>query len=364
MLMVPPARAQSPDDLKRAAGYSTLHAGDAVLAGATDGRGSADVAKATKYELTTAIAQLPTQVAAARYSALHAGDAVLVFQHDSVVFEQYQNGWKAEAPHPLASGTKAFGCVLAALASGDKLLNLDQPTPQIDPQIAQILGATTVRQLLNLTSGLSADENGNLIRVSPPGQRFAYGGVSFLVFNQLLASKVPDGDVVAYLKRRIFTPLGITSVTMQPGNLASGAALTARDWGRFGELLLDRGRAPNGRQLVPAAGLAECGKGSDANPYYGMGVWLNPAPLDRGPAPHAPPSLRSGRRLGVTVQRADSTDRIISAPDLPHDLLLAAGTGGQRLYILPSQGLVVVRFGHNTGPDFKDDQFLRLLFGN
>jgi CubicO group peptidase (beta-lactamase class C family) len=305
---------------------------------------------------------------AAAYSAAHAGDAVLVFHHDSLVFEQYQNGWKAEQPHQLASGTKTFTC-----GSADGLLQLDKSVvaqmdpqmtqmTQMDPQMTRILGATTVRQLLNLTSGLGVDENGKLVRVSPPGQKFAYGGVSFLLFNQLLAAKLPDGDVIGYLKRRIFTPLGITSVTMQPGNLASGAALTARDWGKFGVLLLQRGRW-RGRQLVPAAAVAECGKGSEANPFYGLGVWLNPAPLDRGSDSLAPPSLRSGRRLGATVQRADSTDRIINAPDLPHDLMLAAGSGGQRLYILPTQGLVVVRFGHNTGPDYRDGEFLRLLLG-
>jgi hypothetical protein len=61
------------------------------------------------------------------------------------------------------------------------------------------------------------------------------------------------------------------------------------------------------------------------------------------------------------VDRAGPTDHLIQAPDLPHDLLMAAGTGGQRLYVLPSQGMVAVRFGHNTGPDYRDDAFLRLL---
>jgi hypothetical protein len=61
------------------------------------------------------------------------------------------------------------------------------------------------------------------------------------------------------------------------------------------------------------------------------------------------------------VERAGPKDRLILAPDLPHDLRLAAGTGGQRLYLLPGAGLVVVRFGHNTGPDYRDDVFLRTL---
>src|SRR5512143_5725 len=69
----------------------------------------------------------PSFMAAARYSAEHSGDAVLVYRRDSLVLEQYQNGYDGRSPHPLASGTKAFACVLAALGVGDRLFTLDEP---------------------------------------------------------------------------------------------------------------------------------------------------------------------------------------------------------------------------------------------
>jgi CubicO group peptidase (beta-lactamase class C family) len=50
-----------------------------------------------------------------------------------------------------------------------------------------------------------------------------------------------------------------------------------------------------------------------ANPY-GLGAWLNAPVPTRTPAPG--------------VQRAGRADRLILAPDLPHDLWLAAGAGG------------------------------------
>jgi CubicO group peptidase (beta-lactamase class C family) len=302
--------------------------------------------------------------AAARYSAEREGDAVLVFRHDSLVFEDYQNGYQAAAPHPLASGTKTFTCVLAALGQADGLLALDEPVGRTLPEFRDGLKAgVTIRELLNLTSGLEPDLSGSgsgayadaviLPMVARPGQRFAYGGASFHVFGELMSRKLQGEDLVAYLRQRIFAPLGIDveywlrDAAGHP-HLAGGAVMTAREWGRFGLLLLDKGRW-HGRQLVPSAALAACGRGSAANPWYGLGVWLN----TRVPTQPPPPG----------VERVESKDRLIFAPDLPHDLLLAAGARGQRLYILPTPGLVVVRLGHNTGPEYKDDVFLRTLLG-
>ncbi len=294
--------------------------------------------------------------AAAQYSAQHDGDAVLVFRGDSLVLEEYQNGFAAGGAHWLASGTKTFACVLAALAQGDGLLTLDEPVARSIPEFTadSELARVTIRQLLNLTSGLGVDPASNkLARDAGPGVRFVYGGVGFVLFGEVLTRQLHGEDLLAYLGRRVFDPMGIAPSgwerddTDRPG-LASGAAFTARAWGQFGLLLLHRGRW-RGRQLVPRDGLAQCGRGSESNPGYGLGVWLN------APDPTAPPP--------VGVVRAAPADHLIHAPDLPHDLWLAAGSGGQRLYILPSAGLVAVRFGHNTGPDYRDDAFLRLLLG-
>lgn len=301
--------------------------------------------------------------AAARYSAEREGDAVLVFRHDSLVLEDYQNGFDGAAPHPLASGTKTFSCVLAALAAGDGLIRLDQPLARDLPEFRgdSLRRRVSLRQLLSLTSGLQPDFTARtadygaalaLPMVAPPGSRFAYGAAPFHVFAELMRRKL-GGDPVEYLRRRALRPLGITVAfwvrdTAGRPHLAGGAMMTGRDWGVFGLLLLHQG-SWHGRQVVPAAGLAECRRGSAANAGYGLGLWLN-APTPTGPAP-------------AGVLRAGPEDRRLAAPELPADLYLAAGAAGQRLYVLPTPGLVIVRLGHNTGPEFKDDAFLRLALG-
>src|SRR5688572_12531586 len=71
-------------------------------------------------------AQSPTPARfreAADYSRAHAGDAVLVLHGDRIVFEEYHNGYRAETPHMLASGTKSFSCAIAVVAIQDGLLS-------------------------------------------------------------------------------------------------------------------------------------------------------------------------------------------------------------------------------------------------
>ena len=50
--------------------------------------------------------QTPNFTRAADYSTKLVGQAVLVQQGGQVIFERYDNNWYADAPHPLASGTK------------------------------------------------------------------------------------------------------------------------------------------------------------------------------------------------------------------------------------------------------------------
>jgi hypothetical protein len=47
--------------------------------------------------------------------------------------------------------------------------------------------------------------------------------------------------------------------------------------------------------------------------------------------------------------------------EAPTELLAGIGSGYQRLYVVPSKNLVVVRFGN--GSRFPESEFLRRLFG-
>lgn len=161
---------------------------------------------------------------AADYLKDRNGHAMLVYHRDKLVFEEYFNGWSADKPHRLASGTKSFSCAMLAAAIEDGLLKLDEKVAHTiiewkdDRRMSQI----TIRQLLSLTSGIYG---GSTREPSPsyaravsiagakfwPGERFQYGPIPYQVFGELMRRKLAQRNesVEAYLKRRILDPIGL-----------------------------------------------------------------------------------------------------------------------------------------------------------
>jgi CubicO group peptidase (beta-lactamase class C family) len=134
---------------------------------------------------------------------------------------------------------------------------------------------------------------------------------------------------------------------------ATGFELTAREWARFGELLLGNGHY-HGQQIVPAALLREALTGSQANPSYGLTFWLNSqAPNGR--------EADVERMLDLPWQNAQWTNVCI-CKDAPADMAVALGSHFQRLYVIPSLNVVVVRQGSEA--KFSDAHFLKLLLGH
>lgn len=134
--------------------------------------------------------------------------------------------------------------------------------------------------------------------------------------------------------------------------LATGFKLTAREWARLGALVLGRG-VYRGRQIVPEITLQQAFVGSSANTTYGLTFWLNrQAPIGR--------EIDIENMLDLPWQRADWMN-ICICKDAPADMLVALGSGYQRLFIIPSMNALIVRQG--WGAKFSDANFLRLVLG-
>lgn len=295
---------------------------------------------------------------AARYSEANGGRAMVVMKSGQVVFEDYADGVNPEQGRFLASGTKSFSCAIALLGVQDNLLTLDEPVANTiiawkrHPQKSKI----TIRQLLNLTSGITGGNIGDVPSYESairkplsafPGTRFQYGPVPFQIFGEVMRRKLAARGMAEsplnYLDSRILQPIGLKydSWTNQNGqpNLPSGAVINAREWAKYGVLILNRGRW-QGRQLLDSRLLNQCFQGTTANPAYGMTFWLNKDGFTPSGAP---------------MQQIHATS---------DSMVMAIGSGGQVMFVLPEQNLVVVRQGignQQPGKRFNRERFLKLL---
>lgn len=308
--------------------------------------------------------------AATAYSDAHRGVAVLVLENGKVVCDTHTG--TADTPYELWSGTKSFVGVMAAAAVQDGLLTLDEPASftltewKDDPQKRAI----TIRQLLSMTSGQPSIIGKpptyrsalDVALTAAPGERFQYGATPLQTFGEImrrkLVAKGESGDLLAYLDRRIFKSIGMHYAAWRRGAdgnplLPQGTQITAREWAKFGEFIRAGGKV-GGRAIVDPAAFAAMFRGSAAHPGYGLTWWLPRA--SRVPDP-------------ITAE----TDIGRRATELPNDLVEAAGAGDQRLYVIRSKKLVIVRqatlniaalaAGKVERSGWSDADFLVLLLG-
>lgn len=309
---------------------------------------------------------------AARYSESKRGVSVLVLQNGRTIFEHYANGGSARGRWPIFSGTKSFWGIAALAAVRDGLFKLDDPVSDTitewkrNPRKSQIV----IRELLSQTDGIEAasrlqrpsirDRNAMAILlpvIAEPGRSFIYGPSHVQIFSELLRRKLKGRSVIDYFEARVANRLGLSRLNYKKdarGNPlpATGFELTAREWARLGELVLGQG-SYHGRQIVPAALLREAFSGSSANPSYGLTFWLNRQAPDGREADME-------RMLDLPWQSGEWTNVCI-CKDAPPDMVVALGSGYQRLFIIPSLKAIIVRQGSNAR--FSDAHFLRLILG-
>lgn len=301
--------------------------------------------------------------AAAAYSRSAGGTSFLAIQNGQTVLEQ-----NAREAHKIYSGTKAFWGLAALAAQEDGLLSLDDrvaatiPSWEADARKARV----TIRQLLDFSAGLEpvyrlhnddpGDRDAIAIRapiVADPGSRFIYGPAALQVFHAILKEKLKGESTTRYLERRVLRRMRLGSqryLKDSAGNplLAAGWILSAKQWARLGEVAL-KGGAP----IVGPGSMEQCWRGSGANRAFSLGWWNNR---------QAP----GGREFDIEAMLVPKWHRqswggAILCRDAPSDLVACIGSGNQRLYVIPSMNLVVVRFGSSR--KFSDAQFLKLLAG-
>ena len=283
-------------------------------------------------------APLPGCAAAIAYSEARNGVALLVLEDGKVRCRSTD----IATPQELWSGTKSLVGLMAAAAVQDGLLTLDERASDTlaewknDPEKANV----TLRQLLSMTSGQASTvgrPQGYLHSLKAPlsalpGSKFQYGPAPMQIFGEVMRRKLSasgqNPDPQAYLERRLLAPLGVRIGAWRRGAdgnplMPQGLVLAADEWTKIGEFVRAGGKQ-DGKPLVDPLAFAQLFEGSKVNPGYGLTWWLPRATSAKDP---------------VTA----ATDINDPAAKLPADMVVAAGAGEQRLYVIPSLGLTIVR---------------------
>jgi CubicO group peptidase (beta-lactamase class C family) len=268
--------------------------------------------------------------AAAGYAGEHGSRALLVSRHDHIVFERY---WQGTGFDTLADA-QSFTPLLAALAAGIAISHrrIGWPGEPIGAFITEWSqdprGAITVRDLLQSSSGLARsvtlDSGTGLIAASLSEPLAGTPGVTRLeqpADAQLLAlvlERASGERYAAYLSQALWRRIGAGDAWLRldrPGGAAhADCCLLARqgDWIRIGQLLLRDGNY-RGDEVIHPGWVTLMRTPSRGDPRYGAYLRLG--------SPAAP-----GRE-----------------PYAARDLFAVQGEGGNRLWLVPSLQIAILR---------------------
>lgn len=226
---------------------------------------------------------------------------IMVLRHGRVIGEKYNEPFAAEYSHTLYSASKTFTAVAVGLAIEDSLLNLTDRLVDffpytLPPVVSDSLSAITVHDLLCMQSGLPVDTHMRTVEkewlqfylaqkmLAMPGTKFNYDSIVTYLLSAIVQS-IEGQKIIDLLKKRIFTPLGITEVAWEE----SPEGITCGGWGlymqlesmaKFGQLLLQKGEW-NGQQLISSEWIDMMTQHHASNSNggrYGYQIWLTNYP--------------------------------------------------------------------------------------
>ncbi|HOA27966.1 MAG TPA: serine hydrolase [Arachnia sp.] len=268
--------------------------------------------------------------------------AVVVVKDGELIAERYADGFTKDTPQLGWSMAKSVTNLLVGRMSDQRAIALTD-TDLRDDWARDERRDISVDDLLRMQSGLAWDEtydlgtaitkmlylDGDMAAsaaaqplVHAPGtfQQYSSGSTN-IVCDRLLRTTRESANLP---RIQLFAPLGLTSAVWEPD--ASGVPVcssylwaTPRDWAAIGQFALDDG-VVGGERLLPEGWMAEATTNTTAetreDENYGSGWWLN-------------------RRV----------DGGLEIPGLPEDAYWASGHDGQRVFVVPSENLVIVRLG-------------------
>ena len=271
--------------------------------------------------------------------------SLLILKDGRLVVERYYGTYTVDSVHYWASAGKTLVAALVGVAQQDGLLNINDSTSRFlgrgwttaPPAKERLI---TVRHQLTMTTGLNdllpptpqVPDPDNCLQpaclqyLADAGTRWAYYNGPYRLLQNVVAN-ASGMPFQQYTRQRLGNRIGMAGFWFDYTYYSR-----ARDMARFGLLVLARG-SWNGTPVLtdPAYFQAMTTPSQTLNRSYGYLWWLN------GQSSHKLPGTQQTTFPGPLV------------PAAPADMIAALGKDDQKIYVVPSLGLVVVRQGSSAG---------------
>ncbi len=275
----------------------------------------------------------------------------MVLVNGKIVIEEYFNGHNANKIWQWNSAGKTLVSATTGIAQQNGLIDINN---KVSDYIGKKWTSTTnqqedlitIKNLLSMTSGLNDEPQlvikANLTYLADAGTRWAYGNVF-----QRLMDVVEDASGIEfekYFNNELRDKIGMEGI-WNNGIIYRIYYSNTRSMARFGLLASTNGKW-DGEQIVNEDFFIKSKTTSqNINPSYGYLWWLN------GKSKFMLPSIQT-----------EFTSMLV--PNAPADMVAAMGKDEQRIYIVPSKSLVIIRMGEATtsGANFALSSFDNLFW--
>lgn len=272
----------------------------------------------------------------------------IILYNGKIVVERYMNEHNSEKLWYWASAGKTLTTAISGIAQDEGFININN-------KVSDYLGIEwtsaplqkenliTCKNLLSMDSGLddSLGDNvskENLQHIADAGSRWAYHNV--YVKMQDVISEATNISWSAYFNSKLKDKIGMNGAWIKNNNFNVYWSNT-RSMARFGLMISANGKWKN-TQIVPETFLNEATNTSqNINKAYGYLWWLN-----------------GKSSFYLPASQIEFQGNLIS--NAPNDMYAALGKNDQKIYIVPSKKLVIVRMGNSAS----DINFARSDFDN
>ena len=268
--------------------------------------------------------------------------AFIILKNGKIVVEKYFGTFTADSLWYWASAGKTLTGFLTGIAQQDGILHIGDRTSQYigtgwTSAPLEKENLITIKNQLTMTTGLDdgvPDNNCTLpscfVYKVDAGTRWAYHTAAYTLLSQVIAnaSGMPYNT---YFKQKIGDKIGMNGLWLQVPNSDNVFYSNARSMARFGLLMLNKGKWDNTTILSDTNYFnSQINTSQNLNLSYGYLTWLN----------------------GKNSYMVPGSQLLIPGsfiPNAPADLYAALGKNDQKIYVLPSRNLVVIRMGNAAG---------------